>query len=73
MPSKRDWNRISRRGHDHRESRRREIEQVQRELTDCIGCGCLSLRRCYVLDPSDGLAESGPGPQHLLHPETPGE
>lgn len=75
MPGKRDWDRISRHWHDHLEARRREIEQLQRELTDCIGCGCLSLRRCYVLNPSDSLAENGAGPQRLLHPdaETPDE
>lgn len=69
MPSKRDWDRISRRWRDHLEARRREIEQLQRELTDCIGCGCLSLRRCYVLNPADALAARGAGPQRLLHPE----
>ncbi|SUD47998.1 Redox-sensitive transcriptional activator soxR [Nocardia otitidiscaviarum] len=69
MPSKRDWDRISRRWSDHLEARRREIEQLQRELTGCIGCGCLSLRRCYLLNPSDALAERGSGPYRLLHPE----
>ncbi|MFB7719051.1 redox-sensitive transcriptional activator SoxR [Nocardia sp. NPDC056100] len=69
MPSKRDWDRISRRWSDHLEARRRELERLQHELTDCIGCGCLSLRRCYVLNPADSLAEQGAGPQRLLHPD----
>lgn len=69
MPSKRDWQRISRRWNDHLEARRREIEQLQSELTDCIGCGCLSLRRCYLLNPADSLAARGAGPQRLLHPD----
>ncbi|GAB4586157.1 redox-sensitive transcriptional activator SoxR [Nocardia sp. IFM 10818] len=69
MPSKRDWDRIAGRWSDHLEARRREIEQLQRELTGCIGCGCLSLRRCYVLNPSDTLAAHGAGPQRLLHPD----
>lgn len=69
MPSKRDWDRIAKRWSDHLEARRREIEQLQSELTDCIGCGCLSLRRCYLLNPADSLAARGAGPQRLLHPD----
>ncbi|MFI9503754.1 redox-sensitive transcriptional activator SoxR [Nocardia sp. NPDC052566] len=69
MPSKRDWDRIAKRWSDTLEARRKEIEQLQRELTGCIGCGCLSLRRCYVLNPADTLAEHGSGPQRLLHPD----
>ncbi len=69
MPGKRDWDRIAKRWSDHLEARRREIEQLQRELTGCIGCGCLSLRRCYVLNPGDSLSEHGSGPQRLLHPD----
>ncbi|QLY28284.1 redox-sensitive transcriptional activator SoxR [Nocardia huaxiensis] len=70
MPGKRDWDRISRRWSDHLEARRREIEHLQRELTGCIGCGCLSLRRCYLLNPSDALAAEGSGPRILLDPGT---
>ncbi|RKT55257.1 redox-sensitive transcriptional activator SoxR [Saccharothrix australiensis] len=72
MPGKRDWDRIARRWSDHLEARRREIEQLQRELTGCIGCGCLSLRRCYVLNPGDSLGTRGSGPQRLLHPDARG-
>ncbi|MBW4720323.1 redox-sensitive transcriptional activator SoxR [Saccharothrix obliqua] len=69
MPGKRDWDRIANRWREHLEARRREVEQLQRELTGCIGCGCLSLRRCYVLNPGDSLSEHGAGPQLLLHPD----
>ncbi|MFD7547721.1 redox-sensitive transcriptional activator SoxR [Streptomyces sp. NPDC059816] len=65
MPSKRDWDRISRRWHAHLAARRREIEQLEREITGCIGCGCLSLRRRRVLNPADVLARQGPGPNLL--------
>src|SRR5690606_14327559 len=66
MPGKRDWARISARWHAHLEERRREIERLEAELTGCIGCGCLSLRRCRILNPEDALSDEGPGPRRLL-------
>jgi MerR family transcriptional regulator, redox-sensitive transcriptional activator SoxR len=65
VPTVRDWRRVSKRWHDQLEARRREIEQLERELTGCIGCGCLSLTACRLLNPEDTLAEQGPGPRRL--------
>ncbi|WP_280452305.1 redox-sensitive transcriptional activator SoxR [Nocardia cyriacigeorgica] len=67
MPSKRDWQRISRRWRSHLAARRRELEALERELTGCIGCGCLSLQTCWVLNPGDSLSDEGPGPRRLPH------
>ncbi|MEU4805500.1 redox-sensitive transcriptional activator SoxR [Actinosynnema sp. NPDC023587] len=72
MPGKTDWTRIARRWRDHLDSRRREVEQLERDLTGCIGCGCLSLRRCRVLNPEDSLGARGAGPWLLLHPDPEG-
>ncbi|MFI1827421.1 redox-sensitive transcriptional activator SoxR [Streptomyces sp. NPDC020412] len=69
MPSKRDWERISRRWAAHLAARRREIERLERELTGCIGCGCLSLQRCRVLNPGDELGALGSGPRRLTPEE----
>ncbi|MEU3597283.1 redox-sensitive transcriptional activator SoxR [Streptomyces sp. NPDC006798] len=66
MPGQRDWERISRRWAAHLEARRREIERLEEELTGCIGCGCLSLRRCGVLNPQDTLSAQGAGPRRLI-------
>ncbi|MFF9571252.1 redox-sensitive transcriptional activator SoxR [Streptomyces sp. NPDC014685] len=65
MPGKSDWRRISRRWHDRLEARRRELEQLEEELIGCIGCGCLSLNTCRVLNPDDNLSAEGPGPRRL--------
>ncbi|MFE7193573.1 redox-sensitive transcriptional activator SoxR [Kitasatospora sp. NPDC057541] len=70
MPDKRDWERISRRWAALLAARRREIERLESELTGCIGCGCLSLRRCRVLNPRDALAADGPGPRRLPSEES---
>ncbi|MGW6461502.1 redox-sensitive transcriptional activator SoxR [Streptomyces sp. NPDC055078] len=65
MPAKRDWQRISQRWADQLEARKRAIEELQREITGCIGCGCLSLQRCRVLNPEDELSRQGSGPRRL--------
>ncbi|MFI5623321.1 MerR family DNA-binding protein [Nocardioides sp. NPDC051685] len=43
MPSRRDWARIVRLWHARLGARRREVEQLESELTGFLGCGCLSL------------------------------
>lgn len=42
-----------------------ELQALRDQLTDCIGCGCLSLRRCRLSNPGDTLAESGDGAVRL--------
>ncbi|MGP9536752.1 redox-sensitive transcriptional activator SoxR [Brachybacterium sp. AOP43-C2-M15] len=64
-PSHTDWQRASRRWKKRLEERRRAIERLEHELTGCIGCGCLSLKACALLNPDDALAEGGPGPRRL--------
>lgn len=65
VPTVRDWQRVSRRWHTRLEERKREIEQLERELTGCIGCGCLSMTVCQLLNPEDELGAQGPGPRRL--------
>jgi MerR family transcriptional regulator, redox-sensitive transcriptional activator SoxR len=36
------------------------------ELTDCIGCGCLSLKSCAIFNPNDVASGLGTGPRYLL-------
>lgn len=67
MPSKRDWTRISQRWTALLDERRHRIEALQRELSACIGCGCLSLNNCNALNPGDVLAAKGAGPVRLEH------
>jgi MerR family transcriptional regulator, redox-sensitive transcriptional activator SoxR len=64
-PKLRDWRRVSSRWQERLEAKKREIEQLQRELTGCIGCGCLSLTACRLLNPEDELGEQGPGPRRI--------
>ncbi len=65
-PTRADWARISRAFRDEL-SRRIEIMSRMRERLDgCIGCGCLSLKKCSLYNPQDQVARSGPGPRFLL-------
>jgi MerR family redox-sensitive transcriptional activator SoxR len=67
-PSHEDWQRSSRRWKKALEARRSGIEKLERELTGCIGCGCLSMKACTLLNPNDTLGDSGAGPRRLNDP-----
>jgi MerR family redox-sensitive transcriptional activator SoxR len=64
-PSQRDWRRVAKLWNDQLELRRTQIDHLQRELTGCIGCGCLSLKACRLLNPEDALGSDGPGPRRI--------
>ncbi|SFB22484.1 MerR family transcriptional regulator, redox-sensitive transcriptional activator SoxR [Amycolatopsis marina] len=64
-PTHRDWQRVSRRWKKQLEERRRVLERLENELTGCIGCGCLSMKACLLLNPDDTLQGRGPGPVRL--------
>jgi MerR family redox-sensitive transcriptional activator SoxR len=65
-PTKRDWERLSRRWRAELDERITTLEGIRDRLTGCIGCGCLSLRRCGLLNPGDEAAERGPGAHYLI-------
>jgi MerR family transcriptional regulator, redox-sensitive transcriptional activator SoxR len=67
-PTKRDWERLSRSWRAELDERIATLEGIRGRLTGCIGCGCLSLRRCALLNPGDEAAQDGPGAHYLLEP-----
>jgi MerR family transcriptional regulator, redox-sensitive transcriptional activator SoxR len=67
-PTKRDWERLSRSWREELDERIATLEGIRGRLTGCIGCGCLSLRRCALLNPGDEAAHDGPGAHYLLEP-----
>lgn len=64
-PSHADWQRASRRWRTALEERRRALEKLERELIGCIGCGCLSMKACGLLNPDDTLGDEGFGARRL--------
>jgi MerR family transcriptional regulator, redox-sensitive transcriptional activator SoxR len=65
-PTREDWGRLSRTWRTRIDERIAELERLKLGLTDCIGCGCLSLDRCAILNPDDQAARRGPGPRYWI-------
>ena len=70
-PTKHDWERLARPWRRRVSQRIAELEQLRDDLTGCIGCGCLSLRRCSLMNAADRAAELGAGARYLLGDEPP--
>ena len=66
VPTRRDWERLSRRWSERIDERIAELQRLKRGLTECIGCGCLSLERCQLSNPADRAAGFGPGPRYWI-------
>jgi MerR family redox-sensitive transcriptional activator SoxR len=66
VPSRRDWARLSRTWTARIDERIAELDRLRASLTDCIGCGCLSLDRCKLANPDDRAASHGPGPRYWI-------
>ncbi|HVY50565.1 MAG TPA: redox-sensitive transcriptional activator SoxR [Devosia sp.] len=67
-PSKADWSALSRQWHEDLQRRIVLLTRLRDELTGCIGCGCLSLKRCPLYNRNDRLSQGGSGPQRMLRP-----
>ena len=56
-PNEKDWEKLSRSWRPRIEYQIRMLERLRDRLDGCIGCGCLSLRHCRLLNPEDQAAE----------------
>jgi MerR family redox-sensitive transcriptional activator SoxR len=65
-PTKADWSRLSARWRRKLDARIALLEGLRDKLSGCIGCGCLSLKRCQLYNPGDRLASTGTGARVLL-------
>lgn len=66
VPNKADWAALSRRWHAALDRRIVMLTRLRDELTGCIGCGCLSMKRCPLYNRDDTLASEGSGPRRML-------
>ncbi|WP_437584090.1 redox-sensitive transcriptional activator SoxR [Paramicrobacterium sp. CJ85] len=72
-PTKRDWARLSARWRERLDERIAALQHLRNDLDGCIGCGCLSLKRCALQNPDDALGTDGAGPRRwpdVAEPET---
>jgi MerR family redox-sensitive transcriptional activator SoxR len=60
-PTKADWARLSRGWKERLNEQIAALEKLRDDLDSCIGCGCLSLRKCAFSNPDDAMATLGPG------------
>lgn len=66
VPTSADWAALTQIWAARIAERIAELGRLQVGLTGCIGCGCLSLEHCAVLNPDDLLSRHGPGPRYWL-------
>jgi MerR family redox-sensitive transcriptional activator SoxR len=66
VPTRGDWSRLSATWTERIDDRIAELERLRRGLTECIGCGCLSLDRCQLSNPGDRAARLGAGPRYWV-------
>jgi MerR family redox-sensitive transcriptional activator SoxR len=66
VPTRRDWGRLSGEWTTRIDQRIDELQRLRSGLTECIGCGCLSIDRCKLANPVDRAGRKGPGPRYWL-------
>ena len=64
-PNARDWTRISAAIKARIDGQIERLEKVRENLDGCIGCGCLSLKKCALYNAGDSWGASGAGPRVL--------
>lgn len=65
-PTHADWEHLSTSWRPMLDARIRMLERLRDRLDGCIGCGCLSLDVCKLVNPDDNVASHGAGPRHLI-------
>jgi len=64
-PTLKDWEKISHSFGADIDKRIAALTRLREKLTGCIGCGCLSLKKCEIYNANDIAAEKGAGPHYL--------
>jgi MerR family transcriptional regulator, redox-sensitive transcriptional activator SoxR len=72
VPRRSDWAKLSNSWTARIDERIAELERLRAGLTECIGCGCLSLDRCKLANPGDRAGLHGPGPRYWVGDRRPG-
>ncbi|CAM5582995.1 redox-sensitive transcriptional activator SoxR [Streptomyces tanashiensis] len=64
-PTNEDWARLSGAWRTELDERIKQLGRLRDHLTDCIGCGCLSLETCVLSNPDDRFGEQMAGSRLL--------
>jgi MerR family redox-sensitive transcriptional activator SoxR len=65
-PSAADWARIGTGLRVEIDARIAALEALRDKLDGCIGCGCLSLKKCALYNAEDRAGARGAGPRYLM-------
>jgi MerR family transcriptional regulator, redox-sensitive transcriptional activator SoxR len=66
VPERADWGKLSSRWTARVDERIAELQRLKEGMTGCIGCGCLSLQTCRLVNPQDRVGRAGPGPRYWV-------
>jgi MerR family redox-sensitive transcriptional activator SoxR len=69
VPVAADWARLSGRWQKQIDARIAELQRLRSGITECIGCGCLSMKKCRLANPGDRAARAGAGPRAWVLPD----
>ncbi|MCX4727515.1 redox-sensitive transcriptional activator SoxR [Streptomyces sp. NPDC090052] len=70
-PNREDWARLSAAWRSELDGRIAQLARLRDHLTDCIGCGCLSLENCVLSNPDDMFGDRMTGSRLLPGPPGP--
>jgi MerR family redox-sensitive transcriptional activator SoxR len=65
-PERADWAKLSGGWTKRIDQRIAKLERMKTGLSECIGCGCLSLDRCQFANPGDRASRRGAGPRYWI-------
>jgi MerR family redox-sensitive transcriptional activator SoxR len=65
-PTQADWRRISNGFSKLLDARIAALQRMRETLDGCIGCGCLSLKKCALYNRDDRAGRRGPGPRYAF-------
>ncbi len=65
-PTQADWKRTASGVRKLLDQRIAALTRTRDTLDGCIGCGCLSLRRCALYNPDDRAGRTGTGPRYTM-------
>ncbi|GGE41103.1 redox-sensitive transcriptional activator SoxR [Actibacterium pelagium] len=65
-PTKADWTRLSKGFQQELDARIEQMQALRERLDGCIGCGCLSLKKCTLYNPRDRARQKGAGPRYVM-------
>lgn len=60
-PTQTEWSKMAKNWRQELHKRIAKLKTLESYLDGCIGCGCLSMKKCPIYNPADELAETGTG------------